>query len=189
MARQAGTLPNIHGVVAVRGGRIVFERYLAGPDFGGGRPRGVVRFGPETLHDMRSITKSIVGLLYGIALQAGLVPGPEAKLLDQFPQYRDLPDAEQRQILTIRHALTMTLGTQWDELSFPYGDPRNGETAMNEAADRYRYILERPISGPPGLRWIYNGGTTALLAKLIAQGTGHRAHSTRLRVSGPIKHA
>ena len=74
----------------------------------------------------------------------------------------------------------MTLGTEWDELSFPYGDPRNGETAMNEAADRYRYILERPISGPPGLRWIYNGGTTALLAKLIAQGTGQAFRLSRL---------
>lgn len=34
IARQAGTLPNLHGVVAARGGRIFFERYLAGPDAG-----------------------------------------------------------------------------------------------------------------------------------------------------------
>ena len=85
IARQTGTLPNIHGVVAARGGRIVFEKYLAGPDFGRGRPLGVVRFGPETLHDMRSITKSIVGLLYGIALQAGLVPGPDGQAARPVP--------------------------------------------------------------------------------------------------------
>ena len=84
VARQAGVLPNLHGVVAARNGRISFERYLAGLDAARGRPLGVVRFGPDTLHDMRSVTKSIVGLLYGIALATGLVPPPEAKLVEQF---------------------------------------------------------------------------------------------------------
>ncbi len=32
IARHAGILPNLHGVVAARDGRIFFERYLAGPD-------------------------------------------------------------------------------------------------------------------------------------------------------------
>ena len=31
VARQAGLLPNVHGVVAARGGRIFFERYLPAP--------------------------------------------------------------------------------------------------------------------------------------------------------------
>jgi CubicO group peptidase (beta-lactamase class C family) len=172
IARQAGTLPNLHGVVAVRGGRLFFERYFAGPDAGLGRPLGVVRFGPETLHDMRSVSKSIVGLLYGIALASGRVPAPEMNLLGQFPEYPDLADDPARRLLTVGHALTMTLGTDWDELNFPYGDPRNGETAMNAATDRYRYVLERPVVEPPGLRWTYNGGATALLARLIAKGTG-----------------
>ncbi len=70
----------------------------------------------------------------------------------------------------------MTLGTDWDELTLPYTDPRNGETAMNNAADRYRYVLERPIIEPPGKRWIYNGGATALLARLIEKGTGRQLH-------------
>jgi CubicO group peptidase (beta-lactamase class C family) len=172
IARQAGTLPNLHGVVAVRGGRIVFERYLAGPDAGLGRPLGVVRFAQETLHDLRSVTKSVVGLLYGIALASASVPPPEAGLLEQFPEYPDLGEDPARRHLTVGHALSMTLGTEWDELSIPYGDPRNGETAMNAAPDRCRFVLERPVVGPPGLSWTYNGGATALLARLIAKGTG-----------------
>ena len=175
IARQAGTLPNLHGVVAACGGQIFFERYLAGPD-AGRSPLGVVRFGPETLHDMRSVSKSVVGLLYGIALAAGRVPAPEANLLAQFPEYSDLSSDSARHSLTVKHALTMTLGTDWDELTVPYTDPRNGETAMNNAADRYRYVLERPIIEPPGERWIYNGGATALLARLIEKGTGRRLH-------------
>jgi CubicO group peptidase (beta-lactamase class C family) len=133
---------------------------------------GVVRFGPDTLHDMRSVTKSIVGLLYGIALANGCVPTPEAKLVEQFMEYPDLSTDPARQRLTVGHALTMTLGTEWDEMTIPYTDPRNSEIAMDRAADRYRYILERPVVEPPGLHWTYNGGTTALLARLIAKGTG-----------------
>ena len=173
-ARQAGVLPNIHGVVVARAGAIAFERYLAGTDAARGRPLGVVRFGPETLHDMRSVTKSIVGLLYGIALEQGHVPRPDAKLIDAFPEYPDLAGDPGRQAWTVRHALTMTLGTEWDEMTIPYTDPRNSEIAMYNAADPYRYVLERPIEEPPGVRWIYNGGATALLGRIIARGTGQR---------------
>ena len=54
--------------------------------------------------------------------------------------------------------------------------PAEIETAMNNAADRYRYVLQRPIIEPPGKRWIYNGGATALLARLIEKGTGRQLH-------------
>lgn len=175
IARQAGILPNLHGVIAARAGQIFFERYLAGTD-AGRSPLGIIRFEPETLHDMRSVSKSVVGLLYGIALAERRVPAPETNLLSQFPEYSDLSVDPARQLLTIRNALTMTPGTDWDELMLPYTDPRNGETAMNNAADRYRYVLERPVIEPPGERWIYNGGATALLARLIEKGTGRQLH-------------
>ena len=176
IARQAGLLANVHGVVAVRAGKIFFERYLAGTDNARGRPLGVLRFGPDTLHDLRSVSKSIVGVLYGIAVASGKVPPPEAKLMQQFPEYPDLVADPERQKLTMRHVLTMSLGTDWDELTIPYTDPRNSEIAMDRAADRYRYILERPVVGTPGERWTYNGSATALLARLIARGTGGALH-------------
>ena len=172
IAIQSGVLPNVHAVVAAREGRIFLERYLQGPDSARGRPLGIVRFGPDVLHDLRSVTKSIVGLLYGIALEGGKVPAPDASLLAQFPEYPDLARDPDRQRLTVGHALSMTLGTEWDELSLPYSDPRNSEIAMDAAADRFRYVLERPIAEAAGSRWTYNGGATALLARLIAKGTG-----------------
>src|SRR5262249_23576115 len=70
------------------------------------------------------------------------------------------------------HALTMTLGLQWDEILIPYSDPKNDEIAVEMAKDRYRFILERPVIGPPGKRWLYCGGATALLGRIIAKGTG-----------------
>ena len=54
--------------------------------------------------------------------------------------------------LIVRHALT--LGTEWDELTIPYTDPRNSEIAMDQAKDRYatcwndRSSAHRVSAGP-----------------------------------------
>ncbi|MFI5002664.1 MAG: serine hydrolase domain-containing protein [Reyranellales bacterium] len=167
---------NIHGVVILREGRLVLERYYKGADASRGRSLGQVAFGPDTLHDLRSVSKSIVGLLYGIALSRGKVPPPEANLLASFPQYADLAADPVRARWTIHNALTMTLGTEWEELAIPYTDPANSEIAMDAAPDRYRYVLGRPLVFHPGTRWTYCGGATALLGKLIADGTGKSLH-------------
>ena len=168
---QAGHLDGLHAVVAVRGGRTVLEYYGAGEDFALGDSLGVVEFGPGTRHDIRSVTKSVTALLYGIALGEGLVPAPAEPLLRWFPQYPDLAADPQRARLTVEHALSMSLGLEWNE-DLPYNSPANAEIAMELAPDRYRYILERPIVEPPGTRWTYCGGATALLGRLIADGTG-----------------
>ena len=170
-AVRAGELPNLHGVLVARGGKLAIERYYEGRDERWGRPLGLVSFGPAVLHDVRSISKSVVGLLYGIALAEGKVAAPDRPLVDQFPAYGDLSADLRRRRMTVAHALSMTLGIEWDE-DLPYTDPRNGEHAMELAADRYRFVLERPLVAEPGSRWTYNGGATALLGHLIARGVG-----------------
>ena len=102
---------------------------------------GRVAFNANTLHDLRSVSKSIVGLLYGIALADGKVPAPEAPLFASFPEYADLAADPARNRRTIYNALTMTMGTDWDEISVPYSDPTNSEIAMDMAPDRYRFVL------------------------------------------------
>lgn len=168
---RSGLLRDIHAIVVSRGDTIALERYYDGPDDAWGRPLGIMSFCRETLHDLRSVTKSVVGLLYGIALDRGLVPPPDAPLMAQFPEYGDLAADPARAGITVGHALTMTLGTEWDE-GRPYTDPENSEIAMEMAADRYRYVLERPVVAPPGARWIYSGGAVALVGALIARGAG-----------------
>jgi CubicO group peptidase (beta-lactamase class C family) len=168
---RSGQLRDLHVVLVARGDEILAERYYSGADASWGKPLGVIAFGPDTLHDLRSVTKSIVGLLYGIALARGLVPPPEAPLLAQFPQYSDLAADPQSARLTVLNALNMTLGMEWDEAR-PYNDPLNSEIAMERAPDRYRFILDRPIVSPPGERWTYSGGAVALLGFLIARGSG-----------------
>lgn len=169
-AFAAGELPGLHGVVVARHGRLVAERYFDGADMRWGQALGTVRFGPEVTHDLRSVSKSIVSLLYGIALAAGKVPGPDAGLYAAFADYGDLASPARRK-LTVGHALSMSMGTAWNE-DLPYTDPNNSEIAMEMAPDRLRYVLTRDVVEAPGTRWRYSGGATALLGALIARGTG-----------------
>ena len=174
-AISEGRVWNMHGLIVLQNDELIIERYFEGSD----RKRGTgdlgpVKFGVETLHDLRSCSKSIVALLYGIALHQGKVPTPEAPLLSAFPEYTDLSAELSR--LTIHHVLSMTMGTDWDESSLPYTDPRNSETAMDDASDRYRYILERQVVDAPGEHWTYCGGATALLARIISKGSGKPLH-------------
>ena len=168
---ESGLLRDLHVVLAARSGSAFLEHYVLGNDEEWGRPLGQVAFDAGALHDLRSVTKSIVSLIYGIALDRGLVPPLEATLLAQFPDYADLAADPARARITIGHALTMTLGMEWDE-SRPYSDPLNSEIAMELAPDRYRFVLDRPIIAEPGSRWIYSGGSVALIGAIIARGTG-----------------
>ena len=153
-----------------RQSKLAWRRYQNGNDEKWGLRKDGAVFGPTTKHDVRSITKSVVSLLYGIALDEGKVPSVDQPLVASFPEYADLASDPQRRRMTVGHALTMTLGTEWDE-DRPYSDPLNSEIAMDRAADSYRYVLDRPFVAEPGERWNYNGGTATLLARMIARGT------------------
>jgi CubicO group peptidase (beta-lactamase class C family) len=80
---------------------------------------------------------------------------PEAALFASFPEHTDLAADPARNRWTIHHVLTMTVGTDWDELSVPYTDPANSEAAMDMAPDRYGFVLGAPVVMEPGKRWVY----------------------------------
>lgn len=162
---------NLHAVVLANGDELLFERYFDGVDERWGRSLGTVSFSYDTLHDLRSVTKSVVGLLYGIALSEGKVPSLDKSVLRSFPQFADIASDPARTRITVADVLTMQLGLDWDE-TLPYTDARNSEVEMENAPDRCRYVLERPIINDPGTRWTYSGGATALLACLLTEGTG-----------------
>lgn len=168
---EANELPGLHGAIVDFRGQRLAEVYFKGEDERWGEPLGVRDHGPDKLHDLRSVTKSVVGLLYGIALSESKVPAPEEPLYAQFPQYPDLMKQTGRDRILVGHALSMQMGLEWNE-DLPYSDPRNSEIAMERAPDRYRYVLEQPIRETPGQSWIYSGGAAALIGKLIENGTG-----------------
>src|SRR6478736_5649612 len=109
---QKGDLVNLHAVFVVRRGKLAVERYYEGTDERWGSSLGKVAFNATTLHDLRSVSKSIVGLLYGIALAEGKVPTLDAPILDSFPSLSRLAQDERRRDIRIAHVLSMTMGLE-----------------------------------------------------------------------------
>ena len=163
---------NTHAVLVERRGQMLAEAYFTAQD----KPSGAwfsreVAFGPDTLHDLRSITKSVVGLLAGIAHGRGELGALDRPMFDYFPEHADLATPENRKI-TVEHLLDMTTGWQWDEWNQPYGTLANSETRMVLALDRDRHLLGLPLAHPPGTQWEYSGGASALLGEILERSTG-----------------
>lgn len=165
----SGEVPGVHGVLIVQHGKPVAEWYFEGVDQSIFRAPAPVKTTPETLHDVRSVTKSVTGLMIGIALAEGRIQSLDTPVLDYFPEYADLQTPERRKI-TLRHMLSMTSGFAWDE-SLPYTDPRNSEIAMGMSADSYRYVLSQTIEAEPGTRFKYSGGDVEVMAQVLVRGT------------------
>jgi len=161
---------NVHAVLIERDGRLVYEEYFEGKDEKWGVPLRDFTHNRDMRHDLRSVTKSVVSALVGIAAASGAIKSLDTPLLDYFPEYQDL-QVPARRLITIRHALSMSAGLEWDE-DRPYNDPKNDEIAMGRASDPIRYVLAREIVAAPGTTWRYNGGTTQVLGAIVQRTTG-----------------
>src|SRR6266480_2399797 len=79
-AIQKGIYPNIHSLLIARNDKLVHERYWDGKDEHWGRDVGVTIHAKDSLHDIRSISKSIVSACIGIALEQGRIKSVEQKV-------------------------------------------------------------------------------------------------------------
>src|SRR5260221_1459022 len=77
---------DVHSIVIARHGRLVFEKYFAGYDEPWGYEDKRYEFDATTKHDMRSVSKSIVSLLTGIAIDRRIIDGVDAPALKFFPE-------------------------------------------------------------------------------------------------------
>jgi CubicO group peptidase (beta-lactamase class C family) len=164
------TEANLHAALMVRQGRLVYERYFTGEDRAWGTPLGRVAFHAGLRHDLRSVTKSITSVLFGIVYDRGLIKSLDEPVLAFFPEYADLKTLEKGRI-NLRHLLTMSAGLAWNEY-IPYSDPANSERRMMVAPDRHRYVLEQPSARPAGATYNYNSGLTALLGAILEKVSG-----------------
>jgi CubicO group peptidase (beta-lactamase class C family) len=167
-----GTFPNIHSVLIAKDGKLVFEKYWPGKDEVWAVGKGVIPHSKDSLHDIRSISKSIVSACFGILLQQGKIKSVHQKIFDSFPEYAK-QDTGLKSLLTIEHLLTMTSGLKWNE-DIPYDNPENSEIRMINSGHPVDYVLNQPMEIAPGKVWKYNGGTTQLLAAIIERTSGQK---------------
>jgi CubicO group peptidase (beta-lactamase class C family) len=171
-AIRNGTYPNIHSLLIARSNKLVYEKYWPGTDESWGMGLGKLMHGKDSLHDIRSISKSIVSACTGIAIQQGKIKGVDQRVFAFFPEYAKY-DTGIKSSLTIQHLLTMSSGLAWNE-DVPYDNPENSEIKMVRSGNPVEYVLSQPMEFPPGKVWKYNGGTTQLLAAIIEKTTGKK---------------
>jgi CubicO group peptidase (beta-lactamase class C family) len=160
-----------HGIVVIRHGALVYEHYFAGGDLRWGPSLGRVPHDADTLHDLRSVTKSVVGLLVGVALDRGLLKDVNSPVFSLLPEYQDL-STPGKNLITLRTLLSMSSGLDWPELAVSYNDPTNIERRMNFTPDPYRFVLEQPLAAEPGKVWNYNSGGVELIGDILTKVSG-----------------
>lgn len=162
---------NFHSLLVVRHGHLVAEVYHAGKDE---RVKDLFRtartFDASTLHDIRSISKSVTSLLWGIAQGQGKMPPLDTPVLSLFPGLADL-NRDGREAITLSQMLSMSSGLAWNEwraTSFL----NNDEFGLFWHTSQAHYVFDRPMAAPAGTQFNYNGGNTAVLAQLLAERVG-----------------
>ena len=162
--------PNIHSVLIVKNGKLVYENYFPGEDEIRGTRLGRIQHGIDSLHDLRSVTKSVLSACIGIAIAQGKIKSEDQKIWEFFPEFNEFKTGKKADI-TLNHLLTMTSGLDWNE-NIPYTNPANSEIQMDESDDPVKYVLSRKLVTTPGETWNYSGGSTEVLAATIKKATG-----------------
>jgi CubicO group peptidase (beta-lactamase class C family) len=166
---------NVHAILVARGGKLVFERYFKGADEIPGRFYGrrveTITFDADTLHNVKSVSKSVASLVVGIAIDRGLIPSINEPIWSFFPELSDLRTAEKEDI-RLSHVLSMSMGLEWVEATPATGDYNNDEARMHMAWDPCRYVLSRPVTAPAGREFFYNTGALTLVSAIIRNATG-----------------
>jgi CubicO group peptidase (beta-lactamase class C family) len=141
----------VHGMVVARDGAVIGEGHWNGT--------------PATLHQSRSVTKSVTSLLLGIAVDHGFIKEgvSSARLVDYLPPSLVPSDPAKREI-KLFHLLMMISGLQWNETTDV--DP------WLASPDPVGYLLSRPLAANPGASWNYDTAAAHLLSVVLTQATG-----------------
>jgi len=154
---QAGSIERMRSLLVVRRGALALEWY------GGDAHAG-------TLADVRSVTKSVVSTLTGIALERGDLTGLNQSISTVL-RPPDFQLTNDQIAITVEHLLRMSSGFFWDESSTQsYND-----WVVSE--DPVRYLLDQPFAAFPGDDFTYNSAAVHLLGVMLEEATGQSLES------------
>lgn len=151
VVREAEALSPISGVIVSQRGEIVVEEYF----------RGMTR---ETYVNVKSISKTLLSPLVGIAIRDGLLEGPDQAVAELFPDYFATGHYPQWDGVTLHQLLSMTTGIRGTSFG-RYG-------AWVSSPDWVAGVLERPMRCAPGDCWEYSTGNSHLIGVILARVSG-----------------
>jgi CubicO group peptidase (beta-lactamase class C family) len=170
LQKLAGGSDNVHSILIERHEKLLAEIYRTGKDtpinaplIAQLLPPKPVAFSAESLHDARSVSKSVIGLLVGITVQRGGLKLDD-RVLDHYPELNELR-TQGRENITVAHLLTMSAGLDWQELR--HGWLTSNETPLLWRKAPVKYYFDRPLASKPGMEFNYAGGATMALADLL----------------------
>lgn len=169
---QASAAGFVDGLLVVRNGYLVAERYYNGYD----------RTRP---HNVMSVSKSFLSAIVGLALERGYLDSLEERVLDYFPEYVYPGMDSAKYAITIRHLLTMRMGIR-GEADNDYAE----YWRLHSSPDWIKATIETPLPYLPGERMVYNTFQTHLLSGIITKATGestldfaHEALLSRMKIT------
>jgi CubicO group peptidase (beta-lactamase class C family) len=146
-------------VLVVRNGSIVADAYYA-PYLAGIR------------HDLRSVTKSFVSTMIGVLVQQEKLKSVDRPVLDFFSDRTIANLDDRKKAITVQHLLDMASGIAWVEKVHTRDESL---ARMYASPDPTGFVLDQPISDPPGEKFDYKGGDTYLLSALVNKLAGQNA--------------
>jgi CubicO group peptidase (beta-lactamase class C family) len=150
-----GTFPNVHSVLIIKDGKLVFEEYF-------------YEYNKTKLHELRSATKSFVSALTGIAIDKGVIKSKDETVLSYFPDYTFKNLNEDKRVISIKNLLTNQSGLDCD-ISNPKSE--GNETEMSNSTDWVQYTLDLPMVDVPGGKGMYCSGNPIILGRIIEKAT------------------
>ncbi|HXW91189.1 MAG TPA: serine hydrolase [Terriglobales bacterium] len=138
---------DLKGIVILRHGNLLAESYFNGDD-------------PNTLHDIRSATKSITATLMGIAIDRGMVKTVDDSIANYLP---DLP-RDGKEKISIRDLLNMRSGLDAND-----EDPASpgNETRLDASSDWMKSVYAVPMQREPGKQYLYVSINAFLVGAII----------------------
>ena len=153
---QARQEPNLTSLVVARNGIIERQEY-----FHGG--------GLDTAQHIWSVTKSVLALTVGAALDCGCLRSLDQTLGELLGP--SLVSDPQKAAITLRHLLTMTSGLDFPEMA-SYASGPSLWVAWLAAPDQVAWVLARPLTAMPGQRFEYGSGTIHLASVGLTRACG-----------------
>jgi CubicO group peptidase (beta-lactamase class C family) len=149
--QNASTMPRLHSLLVSWRGELILERY-----FNGKRA--------TTQANVKSVAKSVISALIGIAIERGHIAGVKQPITGYFPDFFATPANAGKNGITIENLLTMQSGLETTS-NRNYG-------AWVLSPNWVRHALSRKLVSPPGTTMEYSTGNTHLLSAILTKATG-----------------